>query len=64
MCSMLQWASGSMLRRPTVGLSASDHLVFKASLAVNCYGCRKIANGHNWRMTQPINGRPLQLGVF
>jgi hypothetical protein len=27
-------------------------------------GCRKIANGHNWRMTQPLNGRSLQLGVF
>jgi hypothetical protein len=26
-------------------------------------GCRKIANGHNWRITQPVNGRSLQLGV-
>ncbi|WIA22790.1 hypothetical protein OEZ86_009742 [Tetradesmus obliquus] len=32
--------------------------------ALNSNGCRKIANGHNWRMTQPINGRPLQLGAF
>jgi hypothetical protein len=24
-------------------------------------GCRKIANGHNWRMTQPLNGRSLQV---
>jgi hypothetical protein len=26
-------------------------------------GCLKIANGHNWRMTQPLNGRSLQLGA-
>uniref|UniRef100_A0A383WA83 Carbonic anhydrase n=1 Tax=Tetradesmus obliquus TaxID=3088 RepID=A0A383WA83_TETOB len=36
---------------------------FKAP-PVDKNGCRKIANGHNWRMTQPINGRPLQLGMF
>ncbi|KAF6265509.1 alpha carbonic anhydrase [Scenedesmus sp. NREL 46B-D3] len=29
----------------------------------NDEGCRKIANGHNWRITQPLNGRPLQLAT-
>jgi hypothetical protein len=38
-------------------------LLLAAAVAV-ADGCRKLANGHNWRMTQPMNGRTLQLGVF
>jgi len=26
-------------------------------------GCVKLANGHNWRSIQPINGRPIKLAT-
>eukprot|EP00882_Tetradesmus_deserticola_P008549 GHRQ01009014.1.p1 GENE.GHRQ01009014.1~~GHRQ01009014.1.p1 ORF type:complete len:334 (+),score=119.30 GHRQ01009014.1:69-1070(+) len=61
-----QQAVGDVMcdKSPAVAQEMAKAAKYFSVPPANKDGCRKIANGHNWRITQPLNGRSVQVAAF